>query len=103
MTEGDEYYVRLGKHLHQKAISLGWENDGEGAYEFVSRKTYEVGYNDAHGRDDNDSTKIEEIVHRLRTSKLDSPEVSDKILYDLATLIYSGQITREVRESFNDD
>lgn len=102
MTEGNEYYVRLGKHLHQKAVSLGWGNDGEGAYEFVSRKTYEIGYNDAHGRDENDATKIEEIAHRLRTLK-SLPEVSDKFLYDLATLIYSGQITREVRELVNDD
>lgn len=97
MSEDDEYFIRIGKNLHQSAVSIGWKNDGEGAYEFVSRKTYEVGYNDAHGRNSNDATKIEGIVNRLRCLM----EVSDEILYDLATLIYSGQITREL--AINDD
>ena len=35
---------RAGHHLHQKATSWGWPDDGEGAFEYVQRITYEQAF-----------------------------------------------------------
>jgi hypothetical protein len=39
--------LRTGAMVHDKARRLGWLDDGEGAYEFLSRKTYDLGREDA--------------------------------------------------------
>jgi hypothetical protein len=36
-------FSRAGEHLHRRAKELGWKDDGEGAYEFVTRVHYEGG------------------------------------------------------------
>lgn len=44
MTETREH--RVGKHLMDTARSLGWKDDGEGAFEFITRITYEQAQSD---------------------------------------------------------
>ena len=42
-----ERYARHGKMLFEKAASLGWVDDGgEGPFEFLTRTTYEVAFQD---------------------------------------------------------
>jgi hypothetical protein len=43
----EERFIRAGKHLHETAKSLGWKDDGEGAYEYIQRISYEQGLEDA--------------------------------------------------------
>lgn len=43
-------YEKIGAHLVLTAIQLGWQNDGEGAQEFVMRRCREVALEDAAER-----------------------------------------------------
>jgi len=43
-------YKKIGTHLVETAIQLGWQNDGEGAQEFVMRRCREVALEDAATR-----------------------------------------------------
>jgi hypothetical protein len=43
----EDRYLRAGRHLFDTAKSLGWKDDGEGAYEFIQRISYEQGLDDA--------------------------------------------------------
>ena len=37
-----DYHTRTGAHLIKKALSAGWDpTQGEGAFEFITRKVYE--------------------------------------------------------------
>lgn len=38
---------RAGENLHKKAKDWGWLDDGEGAFEFIQRVSYEQGLADA--------------------------------------------------------
>ena len=38
---------RLGKHVMEFATEGGWQDDGEGAFEFIQRQSYAVGISDA--------------------------------------------------------
>lgn len=40
--------TRAGTHLFKEAKSLGWKDDGEGAYEFLIRLAYEAGMRRGH-------------------------------------------------------
>lgn len=41
------YLQRLGEHLINIALSLGWDSQGaEGPWEYLSRKTYELAIED---------------------------------------------------------
>jgi len=42
----DARVLRHGKHLLATARSLGWQDDGEGALEFLMRRTREVALED---------------------------------------------------------
>lgn len=46
-VQEDERFLRAGRNLHDLAKRLGWPDDGEGAYEYVQRLTYELGREDA--------------------------------------------------------
>lgn len=39
--------TRLGKHVMEFATKGGWQDDGEGAFEFIQRQSYAVGISDA--------------------------------------------------------
>lgn len=40
-------YARLGTHVENFALTLGWKReDGEGAFEFIQRKSYRQGWED---------------------------------------------------------
>lgn len=41
---------RVGAHLLRRAKEWGWLDDGEGAFEYVSRRSYEQGREDADSR-----------------------------------------------------
>lgn len=51
-AEYTERLIRAGAHLHGQAKSMGWPDDGEGAYEFIVRTAYEQGLRDATTRGD---------------------------------------------------
>ena len=42
----DERALRIGKHVLSVAKSMGWPDDGEGALEFLLRRTREVALED---------------------------------------------------------
>jgi hypothetical protein len=44
---GTDRIYRAGVHLHEKAKSWGWPDDGEGAFEFIQRTSYEAGLSDS--------------------------------------------------------
>jgi hypothetical protein len=46
LTAVSERELRAGKHLFEIAKSLGWKDDGEGALEFMLRRTREVAIED---------------------------------------------------------
>ena len=135
MAPEEERALRHGLGLFETAKKYGWKDDGEGPYEFMSRKAYEVGYQDAYGRSDNDKTKIEKIVQKLRTLRIPGlpddnlgaviyagvistygnqsvfgetflesegktiSDKSDEFLYQIAEIIYRGEMSREVRQN----
>ncbi len=43
-------FEKIGTYLVNTAIQLGWQNDGEGAQEFVMRRCREVALEDAQER-----------------------------------------------------
>ncbi|GEM_PF-6389993 len=47
LGQEDERLLRAGRNLHGLAKRLGWPDDGEGAYEYVQRLSYELGRKDA--------------------------------------------------------
>jgi hypothetical protein len=53
---------RTGAHLIQTARSLGWQDDGEGAQEFMLRRCREVAFEDC-GRDP--STDLRAVRDRM--------------------------------------
>ena len=42
--------LRIGKHVLEFARKSGWKDDGEGAFEFIQRHSYVVGFEDAGGK-----------------------------------------------------
>ena len=46
-VEDTERLLRAGRNLHELAKRMGWPDDGEGAYEYVQRLSYELGQSDA--------------------------------------------------------
>ena len=46
----DERMARLGRYVTEFATKGGWEDDGEGAFEFIQRHSYTVGFEDAGGK-----------------------------------------------------
>jgi hypothetical protein len=42
--------MRIGKHVLEFATRGGWKDDGEGAFEYIQRHSYAVGYEDAGGK-----------------------------------------------------
>jgi len=46
MSDDEARLLRHGRHLFATARSLGWEDDGEGALEFVVRRISEVAIED---------------------------------------------------------
>ena len=75
-------YIRAGKLLHDKAKSHGWLDDGEGAYEFMSRLTYAQGMEDAKGiRAD----ALEEAAQMAENYRKTTP-VADVIAEDIRAL-----------------
>lgn len=44
--------MRIGKHVLEFATRGGWKDDGEGAFEFIQRHSYAVGFEDAGGKID---------------------------------------------------
>lgn len=47
MTDDTERLLRAGEYLHRRARELGWPDDGEGAFNYIVRKTYELALEDA--------------------------------------------------------
>jgi hypothetical protein len=43
-------YEKIGAHLVHTALQLGWQDDGEGAQEYVMRRCREVALEDAENR-----------------------------------------------------
>jgi hypothetical protein len=54
---------RTGVHLLKEARSLGWKDDGEGAYEFMMRRCREVAFEDC-GRDP--SKDIRRVLEQMK-------------------------------------
>ena len=46
-SQEDERHSSNGKHLLEMARQMGWPDDGEGAFNFITRKAYEQGKEDA--------------------------------------------------------
>lgn len=42
--------LRIGLHVLDMARKHGWKDDGEGAFEYIQRQSYVVGYEDAGGK-----------------------------------------------------
>lgn len=42
--------LRIGKHVLEFARQSGWKDDGEGAFEYIQRHSYVVGFEDAGGK-----------------------------------------------------
>jgi hypothetical protein len=49
-ASGDERATRIGRHVLDFAKRGGWPDDGEGAFEFIQRHSYVIGYQDAGGK-----------------------------------------------------
>ena len=51
MADDSERMARHGRHLFERAKSLGWQDDdGEGPLEFIIRMAYDTGWNDHANR-----------------------------------------------------
>lgn len=59
IAEDTDRLLRAGRNLHELAKRMGWPDDGEGAYEYVQRLSYELGQSDASAASRRASTEKE--------------------------------------------
>jgi hypothetical protein len=59
--------IRTGAHLLAAAKSLGWKDDGEGAFEFVVRRSREVALEDCAARIE----ALEAALHKIDDITID--------------------------------
>ncbi len=63
----DDRVLRYGAHLLATARSLGWKDDGEGALEFLMRRTREVAIEDCA----DEIERLRAVIIRAKDALLD--------------------------------